>query len=208
MDVVVHQHIGMQRDVGVEQGFAQQMQIAPPVGVIEEAGQAIVAALDDVLRYVGKIESGQACHAASFVGVRQPASAADADFRVGYLLDAASANPPKVNLTPFLPFLADSAAGRRHRGSRAGDCCRAGRCAAVCGEDRVGAGVPCGDFVGVRQPASAADADFQVGYLLGVPSANPPKVNLTPFLTPFLGGGLYCKGLRVGYGCSPTLTNL
>lgn len=77
------------------------MQIAPPVGVIEEAGQSIVAALDDVLRYVGKIESGQACHTASFAVGWRPASAADADFRVGDLLGVPSANPLKVNLTPF-----------------------------------------------------------------------------------------------------------
>jgi len=35
------------------------------IRVVEEAGQAIVAALDDVLRDVGKIEARQACHGTS-----------------------------------------------------------------------------------------------------------------------------------------------
>jgi len=58
VDVVVHEHIGVQNDTRVEQGLAQQMQIAPPITVIEEAKQPIVAALDDVLRDVRKSSRG------------------------------------------------------------------------------------------------------------------------------------------------------
>jgi hypothetical protein len=102
MDVVVHQHVGMQRDVSTEQGFVQQMQIAPPVDVIEEAGQAIVAALDDMLRDMRKIEPGQACHAASFISGVAWHQWPMPDSRGGNLPDVMSANRHEVNLTPYL----------------------------------------------------------------------------------------------------------
>ncbi len=66
--MVVHQRAGVQGHVGIEHGFAQQMQIAVPIIVTEEAGQAIVATLDDMVRYAGEIETGQASHIASFAG--------------------------------------------------------------------------------------------------------------------------------------------
>jgi len=83
MDVIVHEYISVQDDTRVEQGLTQQMQIAPPIAFIKEAGQPIVAALDNVLRNVWKIESGQAGHAPSVAARRAGASAANADFRVG-----------------------------------------------------------------------------------------------------------------------------
>jgi hypothetical protein len=49
----------------VEQCFAQQVQVAVPVGVIQEAGQAVVAALDDVLRDTGQVESRESGYAPS-----------------------------------------------------------------------------------------------------------------------------------------------
>jgi hypothetical protein len=83
MDVIVHEYIGVQDDTRVEQGLAQQMLITPPIAVIKEAGQPIVAALDNVLRNVWKIESGQAGHAMSVAARRAVATAANVDFRVG-----------------------------------------------------------------------------------------------------------------------------
>jgi hypothetical protein len=53
MHVVVHQHIGVQCAVGSEQRLAQQIEVTTAVVVIQEAGQAVVAALDDVLGDVG-----------------------------------------------------------------------------------------------------------------------------------------------------------
>lgn len=57
MYVVIHQHIGMQQALGVEQGFAQQGQVVRPVNVIQKAGKTIVAVLHDVLRNVGEIKT-------------------------------------------------------------------------------------------------------------------------------------------------------
>ncbi|EIM00736.1 hypothetical protein UUA_06249, partial [Rhodanobacter thiooxydans LCS2] len=57
VDVIVHQRVAMQCAVCVEQCFAQQVQVAMPVGVIQEAGQAVVASLDDVLRDTRQVES-------------------------------------------------------------------------------------------------------------------------------------------------------
>ncbi|WP_341867490.1 hypothetical protein [Luteimonas yindakuii] len=47
---------------GGGQRLAQQREIAQPVAVVEEAGQAVVAALHDVLRYAGQVESWQTGH--------------------------------------------------------------------------------------------------------------------------------------------------
>lgn len=52
--VVVHQDIGMEAHAAGREQFAQQLQVAQPVAVIEEAGQAVVAALHDVLRDPGQ----------------------------------------------------------------------------------------------------------------------------------------------------------
>jgi len=61
--VVVHQHVGMQVAAGGEQGVAQQVAVAAAVFVVQEAGQAIVAALHEVLRDAGQVKTGQAGHA-------------------------------------------------------------------------------------------------------------------------------------------------
>ena len=61
--VVVHQHVGVQLALAGEQGFTQQLQIAGAVGVVEETGQAVVAALHDVLRDARQVDAGLAGHA-------------------------------------------------------------------------------------------------------------------------------------------------
>jgi hypothetical protein len=48
-----------------KRALTQQLQVAAAVTVAEEAGQSIVAALDNVLRYAWNIESWLACHATS-----------------------------------------------------------------------------------------------------------------------------------------------
>jgi hypothetical protein len=65
VDVVVHQHIGVEQAAVGEQRLAQQLAISGAIGIVRETGQAVVAALHDVLRDAGKVESGLACHAAS-----------------------------------------------------------------------------------------------------------------------------------------------
>lgn len=59
VDVVVHQHVRMQLAAASEQRFAQQVPIAGAVGVVQDAGQAVVAALDDVLRNAGQVNAGR-----------------------------------------------------------------------------------------------------------------------------------------------------
>lgn len=54
--VVVHQYVCMQCAAGSEQRLAQQIQITTAVVVAQEAGQAVIAALDDMLRE-GLVES-------------------------------------------------------------------------------------------------------------------------------------------------------
>lgn len=60
--MVVHQYVGVQSAACVDQRFAQQRQVALPIVVVEKAGQPIVAALDNVLRNVGQVESLLSCH--------------------------------------------------------------------------------------------------------------------------------------------------
>ncbi len=60
--MVGDQHIGMHRAAFTHGDFTQIAAIAGVVSVGEEAGLAIVAALDDVLRHSGHIKSGRAWH--------------------------------------------------------------------------------------------------------------------------------------------------
>lgn len=63
VDVVGHQHVRMDCAAFAQRDFIEVVQIAPIVAGREEAGLAIVAALDDVLRDAGEIESWWARHA-------------------------------------------------------------------------------------------------------------------------------------------------
>ena len=65
VDVVVHQPMGVQLHAGRRQRFPQQVEIVQPVAVIEEARQAVVSTLHDVLRNARQIESRCAAHADS-----------------------------------------------------------------------------------------------------------------------------------------------
>ena len=70
--VVVHQHIRMQFAARSKQRLPQELKIAESIAVVQEAGQAIVAALHDVLGNAGEFESGKAGHGASIP--REPAT--------------------------------------------------------------------------------------------------------------------------------------
>lgn len=61
--VVVHQHIGVQLASAGKQGFAQKLPIAGPVLSVEETGQAVVAALHDMLWDAGEVDAGLSRHA-------------------------------------------------------------------------------------------------------------------------------------------------
>ena len=50
MHMVVHQHIGVQFAASGEQRVVEQVQVSMTICLIEKAGQAIVAALHDMLR--------------------------------------------------------------------------------------------------------------------------------------------------------------
>lgn len=60
--MVGHQHVGMHRTAFAQGGFAQQRAITEVVRLDEEAGLAAVAALQDMLRDVGKINAWRAGH--------------------------------------------------------------------------------------------------------------------------------------------------
>lgn len=52
----------MQLAAGVEQRFAQAPQVASSIRSIESAGETMVAALDNVLRNTGQVESRLSGH--------------------------------------------------------------------------------------------------------------------------------------------------
>ena len=62
MHVVGHQHVGMHAAVLPAGDVAQVLEVADAVDVCEEAGLAVVAALDDVLRDSGQVDAGLAGH--------------------------------------------------------------------------------------------------------------------------------------------------
>ena len=62
VDVVGHQHVRMHGTAFAQRDFAQVLQVAHPVDVSKEARLAIIAALDDMLRDLGEVESWLARH--------------------------------------------------------------------------------------------------------------------------------------------------
>ena len=78
VDVVVHEHVGVQCAAGGEQRLAEQVQVAVAVVVIQKAGQAVVAALDDMLGNAREVESGLPGHASRFVRAARAAVASAA----------------------------------------------------------------------------------------------------------------------------------
>ena len=77
----------MRGDFGGQQRFAQQNQVSPSVAVVEEAGQAIVAALHDLLGDVRQVETGLSGHAASLAADRPHPSVLIAESCVRNRLD-------------------------------------------------------------------------------------------------------------------------
>lgn len=63
MDMIRHQHISMQLHSGFLQAIPEPMQISLVVFPSKEASRAVVAALDDVVRVVGNVQSGAFWHA-------------------------------------------------------------------------------------------------------------------------------------------------
>jgi hypothetical protein len=63
VDVVVHEHIGVKPAFRRVRSLPKQPDVQEAILIIEEAGQAVVAALHDVLRNAGQVESGKSGHA-------------------------------------------------------------------------------------------------------------------------------------------------
>jgi hypothetical protein len=63
MNVAGYQYLGMDCAPVLERGLAQFLQIVAVVASHREAGRSIVAALDNMLGDVGKIDSGLPSHA-------------------------------------------------------------------------------------------------------------------------------------------------
>jgi len=95
--VVVHQHVGVQLAARIEQCLKQQREVTLPIVIIQKAGQAIVAALNDVLRNAGR--SSRGCRAIA----RGSAWACDRDSIPGSFgsWELVCLSCRKVNLTPF-----------------------------------------------------------------------------------------------------------
>ena len=69
MDVIVHQHIGVNPAVLLVCVMTQQTQVGHAIVIREEHGLAIVAALDDMLRVSGRIDPSGAWNE-RFLGLR------------------------------------------------------------------------------------------------------------------------------------------
>jgi len=69
MYVVGHEHVGVDVASLAHGDLAQVLQVTHTIDVGEKARLAIIAALDDVLRYLGKIESWLARHGGIRAGV-------------------------------------------------------------------------------------------------------------------------------------------
>jgi hypothetical protein len=63
MHMIAHEHISVDFAASTRRRFGQASEIKPPVRFAEEAGSAVVATLDDVLRYVGQLQPRWAGHA-------------------------------------------------------------------------------------------------------------------------------------------------
>ncbi len=56
--MVGHQHVGVQGAAAFFKGFAQPVTVAQVVLLGDEAGIAVMAALDNVQRYTGEVNAG------------------------------------------------------------------------------------------------------------------------------------------------------
>lgn len=62
--MIGHQNISMYNAMLTQSDFAQLIKVANTIDVGEKAGLSVVAALDNMLRYTGKIDSWLAGHEA------------------------------------------------------------------------------------------------------------------------------------------------
>ena len=60
--MIAHQDVGMERAAVSQQSRVKSLQIALPVIVVKKARQAIVAALDNVLKDAWKVRSRKSGH--------------------------------------------------------------------------------------------------------------------------------------------------
>ena len=62
MNVVVHKDVSMQPAAGRVQRFPEDGQVVKAILIVQEAREAIVAALHDMLRNIGQVDSGKSGH--------------------------------------------------------------------------------------------------------------------------------------------------
>jgi hypothetical protein len=62
VSVVVHEDVGVKAAACFKQGHVEEFKVISPVIVVQDAWHPIVAALPDVLRYAGQINSGGSRH--------------------------------------------------------------------------------------------------------------------------------------------------
>jgi hypothetical protein len=82
MQVIGHQHAGVQRAAFALQRFVEPAEIGEPVLVVEEAGRPIVPALADVKRQSVDMDAWAARHAASRATI-EPGPGPFSPFRTG-----------------------------------------------------------------------------------------------------------------------------
>jgi hypothetical protein len=69
VNMIGHQHVGMQLTVLTPQGFEQPAEVGLAILVIEETGPAIVATLHDVQRYTVDMDARTPGHAGSLAEI-------------------------------------------------------------------------------------------------------------------------------------------
>ena len=55
--MIGHQRVGMNSHGGTPRGYSQPMQVTNVVCFLKKAGRTIIATLDNVLRYVGRLDA-------------------------------------------------------------------------------------------------------------------------------------------------------
>lgn len=64
MHVIGHQDIGVDRTAVLMNSLLEAVQVEEVIRRLKEAGAAVVATLQHMLRDTGKVEAGKACHRA------------------------------------------------------------------------------------------------------------------------------------------------
>src|SRR5690606_31279144 len=100
VDMVVHQDVGVQAAKRRGQRLPQKLQVAQSIAIVEEAGEAVVAPLHDVLRDAGKVDTGEAGHACEHARAGGRLQSLQANRAPGI---SSRSDVGKVHLAPLVP---------------------------------------------------------------------------------------------------------